>query len=47
MLDRKEFDVSELSLASYVALKGLGDCPFVALPVALSKSPPLLHLRAG
>jgi 4,5-dihydroxyphthalate decarboxylase len=37
MLDRKEFDVSELSLASYVALKGRGDCPFVALPVALSK----------
>jgi 4,5-dihydroxyphthalate decarboxylase len=37
MLDRREFDVSELSLASYVALKGRGDCPFVALPVALSK----------
>ena len=38
MLDRKEFDVSELSLASYVALKGRGDCPFVALPVALVSS---------
>jgi 4,5-dihydroxyphthalate decarboxylase len=37
MLDRKEFHVSELSLASYVTLKGRGDCPFVALPVALSK----------
>ena len=37
MLDNKEFQVSELSLASYTALKGRGDCPFVALPVALSK----------
>jgi 4,5-dihydroxyphthalate decarboxylase len=37
MLERREFDVSELSLASYVTLKGRGDCPFVALPVALSK----------
>src|SRR5260370_7076459 len=30
MLDSKEFDISELSLASYTALKGRGDCPFVA-----------------
>ena len=37
MLDNKEFHVSELSLASYTALKGRGDCPFVAAPVALSK----------
>ena len=37
MLDNKEFDVSELSLASYTALKGRGACPFVAVPVALSK----------
>ena len=37
MLDNKEFHVSELSLASYTALKGRGDCPFVAVPVALSK----------
>jgi 4,5-dihydroxyphthalate decarboxylase len=37
MLDKKEFDVSELSLASYAALKGRGQCPFVAVPVALSK----------
>jgi 4,5-dihydroxyphthalate decarboxylase len=37
MLDNKEFQVSELSLASYTALKGRGDCPFVAMPVALSK----------
>ena len=37
MLDNKEFDISELSLASYTALKGRGECPFVAVPVALSK----------
>ena len=37
MLEGREFDVSELSLASYVSLKGRGDCPFVAIPVALSK----------
>jgi 4,5-dihydroxyphthalate decarboxylase len=37
MLDDKEFQVSELSLASYTALKGRGECPFVAVPVALSK----------
>ena len=37
MLDDQEFQVSELSLASYTALKGRGACPFVAVPVALSK----------
>jgi 4,5-dihydroxyphthalate decarboxylase len=37
MLDDKEFQVSELSLASYTTLKGRGACPFVAVPVALSK----------
>lgn len=37
MLDHKEFQASELSLASYTALKGRGECPFVAIPVALSK----------
>jgi len=37
MLDKREFDVSEMSLASYVSLVGKGDCPFVAIPVALSK----------
>ncbi len=37
MLDTGEFEVSELSLASYAALKGRGQCPFVAVPVALSK----------
>src|SRR5262245_32633977 len=37
MLDRQEFQVSELSLASYTALKARGACPFVAVPVAISK----------
>jgi 4,5-dihydroxyphthalate decarboxylase len=37
MLDDQEFHASELSLASYAALIGRGDCPFVAVPVALSK----------
>src|SRR6202008_4505520 len=35
MLDNREFEVSELSLASYTALRGRGDCRFVAVPVAL------------
>ena len=37
MLENGEFEVSELSLGSYASLKGRGACPFVALPVALSK----------
>ena len=37
MLEHQEFEVSELSLGSYVSLKGRGTCPFVAVPVALSK----------
>ncbi len=37
MLERQEFHVSELSLASYTTLKARGACPFVAVPVALSK----------
>jgi 4,5-dihydroxyphthalate decarboxylase len=37
MLENKEFAVSELSLSSYVTLKGRDCCPFVAMPVALSK----------
>ena len=37
MLDEQEFHVSELSLASYTALKGRGQWRFVAVPVALSK----------
>jgi ABC-type nitrate/sulfonate/bicarbonate transport systems, periplasmic components len=37
MLEKHEFHVSEISLASYATLKGRGDCPFVAIPVVLSK----------
>jgi len=37
MLDHQEFDVSELSLASYAALKARGNCPFVAIPVPISR----------
>jgi 4,5-dihydroxyphthalate decarboxylase len=37
MLERQEFQVSELSLASYTTLIARGTCPFVAVPVALSK----------
>lgn len=37
MLDHQEFDVSELSLASYAALKARGSCPFVAIPVPISR----------
>src|SRR5215510_13321664 len=32
-----DIQVSELSLASYAVMKGRGDCPFIAIPVALSK----------
>src|SRR3954453_19607237 len=37
MLDTQEFELSELSLASYTVLKARGECPYVAVPVALSK----------
>src|SRR3990170_1956028 len=37
MLERQEFHVSELSLASFTSLKARGTCPFVGIPVALSK----------
>jgi 4,5-dihydroxyphthalate decarboxylase len=37
MLEHQEFQISELSLASYVGLLARGRCPFVALPIALSK----------
>jgi 4,5-dihydroxyphthalate decarboxylase len=37
MLRHQEFQVSELSLASYTTLVAQGECPFVAIPVALSK----------
>jgi len=49
MLDNREFQVSELSLASYTALKARGYCPFVAVPVALSKifRHSCIYVRAG
>jgi 4,5-dihydroxyphthalate decarboxylase len=37
MLDDAEFDVSELSLAAYTALKARGDCRFAAIPAAPSR----------
>src|SRR5262245_609401 len=37
MLQDRAFDVSEMSLAFYVALKARNECPFVAIPVALSR----------
>ncbi len=37
MLEDKEFHASELSLASYASLLGRGECPFFAIPVAVSK----------
>lgn len=37
MLEDREFQISELSLASYAILKAQGECPFVAIPVTLSK----------
>ena len=37
MLDHQEFDVSELSLSSYVSLAARDACPFIAIPVMLSK----------
>ncbi len=37
MLDNQEFDVSELSLASYAALTARGNCPFIAIPVPVSR----------
>jgi len=37
MLQGRGFDAAEMSLANYAALKARGDCPFVAIPVMLSK----------
>ena len=37
MLRGGEFDVAEMSLANYASLKARGECPFVAIPVMLSK----------
>jgi 4,5-dihydroxyphthalate decarboxylase len=37
MLQGREFHASEMSLASYVILKARDQCPFVAIPIMLSK----------
>ena len=37
MLHNQEFHAAEMSLASYAILKARGECPFVAIPVMLSK----------
>ena len=37
MLDHQEFDISELSLASFAALKSRGNCPFIGIPVPVSR----------
>ncbi len=37
MLRSQEFDVSELGLAYYTLVKARGECPFVAIPVMLSR----------
>ena len=49
MLETGEFDVCEMSLASHVALKSVGDDRFVGLPVALSKMlrHSCLYVRTG
>jgi 4,5-dihydroxyphthalate decarboxylase len=37
MLESGEFDVCEMSLSTFAILKARGECPFVGLPVPLSK----------
>ena len=38
MVGGQEFDLSEMSIAEYVAMKARGDCPFVAIPVFPSRA---------
>ena len=47
MLENKEFEVSELSLGSYVTLKGRGTCPFVAVPSRYLRSSATLVFLYG
>ncbi len=49
MLEHREFDASELSLASHASLLGRGDSPFTAIPVMLSKifRHSCIYTRAG
>lgn len=37
MLQYKEFEISELSMSNYISLVARGDCPFIAIPVFLSR----------
>ena len=37
MLDHQEFDVCELSLASFSALNARGNCPFIGIPLPVSR----------
>src|SRR5436190_6205676 len=37
MFEQREFQASELSLATYTALVGRGNSPFVGIPIPLSK----------
>ena len=37
MLNHHEFDIAELSLASFAALKSRGNCPFIGIPVPVSR----------
>jgi 4,5-dihydroxyphthalate decarboxylase len=37
MLDHQEFDICELSLASFAALKARDECPFIGIPVPVSR----------
>jgi len=37
MLQYKEFEISELSMSNYISLVAQGDCPFIAIPVFLSR----------
>jgi 4,5-dihydroxyphthalate decarboxylase len=37
LLQRSDFHVAEMSLATYVTLKARNECPFVGIPVMLSK----------
>jgi 4,5-dihydroxyphthalate decarboxylase len=37
MVGGREFDVSELSASEFISLAGVGDCPFVAIPVFPSR----------
>jgi len=51
MLSFQEFDVSEMSLSNYAALRARGDCPFVGVPVFPSRifrhSSIYIHANAG